>query len=51
MEGHFRRLRSELDTQEQVALARLDAHVADRVDILRAHQQELAIITSQVKII
>lgn len=48
VETHFRRLREELDLQEQAAMACLDAHVADRIEALRQHQQELAFITSQV---
>ncbi|VDN84751.1 unnamed protein product [Brugia pahangi] len=48
VEAHFRRLREELELQEQTAMARLDAHVADRIEALRQHQQELAFITSQV---
>ncbi|EFO21741.1 hypothetical protein LOAG_06746 [Loa loa] len=48
VEAHFRRLREELELQEQTAMVRLDAHVADRIEALRQHQQELAFITSQV---
>ncbi|VDK86350.1 unnamed protein product [Onchocerca ochengi] len=48
VEAHFRRLREELELQERTAVSRLDAHVADRIETLRQHQQELAFITSQV---
>ncbi|KAM3718827.1 E3 ubiquitin-protein ligase [Dirofilaria immitis] len=48
VEAHFRRLREELELQEQTAMSQLDAHVADRIEALRHHQQELAFITSQV---
>ncbi|VDN07483.1 unnamed protein product [Thelazia callipaeda] len=48
VEVHFQQLREELDLQKQTAIARLDAHVANRIKTLRQHQQELAFITSQV---